>query len=139
MFDSYCLLNEKIKKNIIVFQIVITITSILILLLLYKIKIPIYLEGKTIPNYDSDLSLSIIVPKDKLNSIKNQRKIIINEKKYNYQLKEIKQEISQENLIINLMIETYDITNNKTDITYKIEIDKMNFFDYLKKQKKEGK
>jgi len=132
MLDSYCILNQKIKKHITLFPIFVTIISTFLLLLLNKIKVPVYLEGTAIIDYETNLLFKISIPQSKLYLLQNHNQIIINQKKYNYQIKEIKEIKIKDKILVYLFInlEEKDL-KEKYEIKYKIEITKMNFFEYV--------
>jgi len=135
MLDSYYLLNEKIKKYILFFPAIVIIIFFALLLLINKVKISTYIQGTaTTVDYNTHLLLMISIPLNKLKYIENHNKITINEERYNYQIKEIKNNNQSDNITIYLStnLTKKEIKNNNT-MDYKIEIDKINFFDYLRK------
>lgn len=135
MFDSYRLLNEKIKKNIIFFPILLVIIFIFLLLLFNKITVPIYLEGTAILDYDTKSLLKISIPQNKLTILQNHNQIIISQKEYNYQIKKTEEDRLKNNIIVYLLIEKGEkVSIQNTIVNYKVKIDEINIFAYMRKK-----
>ena len=128
MFDSYYLLNKKVEKHIVLFPCVIFLIFILLLLLLTKGFVPIYLEGTLTKDYDTNSLFILSIPLNKLRLIQNHNQIVINEKKYNYQINRI--DTREKEVLVYLEIDIKD-TNWNSIQNYKIETAKISLLDYL--------
>lgn len=131
---SYIILNKK-TSNIINMFILISLMIVITLIVITQFKYIKYYEikGMVVKNND-DYKLQLYIAPDKLNVIKNNKKIIIEEKEYEYKINSIDNEYTINNylkVIIDIKLLEKDKINNNI-LQIKIQESNKKLFYYIK-------
>lgn len=142
--SSYIIINRQ-TKHLIKFYIYISLIVFVSLILILNIKYKKYFQTKAIVINDNvNYNLNIYLSPNKINIIKSNNSIIIEDKEYNYKIKSISKDYILSNdfnnyieIILEVNLNEKDKINNNILEVKLIENDQKLFY-YLKDYLKEG-
>ena len=142
--SSYIIINRQ-TKHLIKFYIYISLIVFVSLILILNIKYKKYFQTKAIVINDNvNYNLNIYLSPNKINIIKSNNSIIIEDKEYNYKIKSISKDYILSNdfnnyieIILEVNLKEEDKINNNILEVKLIENDQKLFY-YLKDYLKEG-
>ena len=142
--SSYIIINRQ-TKHLIKFYIYISLIVFVSLILILNIKYKKYFQTKAIVINDNvNYNLNIYLSPNKINIIKSNNSIIIEDKEYNYKIKSISKDYILSNdfnnyieIILEVNLNKKDKINNNILEVKLIENDQKLFY-YLKDYLKEG-